>query len=255
MAKNKITIQLAIAFILIIAGFILGRHFLHVISEDHTTLNLAEIQEARLELAELQKVREDIETDYKNLRKELNNLWYEVIDEDDTQQLELLEQLTRTRQIAGLTEVKGNGVIVTVNDKENYDPLEDPIESLIHDQNIIYLIDLLVNNGAQAISINDLRIVNSSHIFCIGTTVLCNNQRTIPPYKIKAIGPQEQLEAALAADPLYLKLQSEPYSVRFSVESVTDLVINEYETPGTIVKDIEYLKIVTDPEVQTKQSE
>lgn len=250
MTKNKKLIQISITFILIISGLILGRHFTQIKSETDTTLNLAAIQEAKLELAELQNVRENLEVDYKNLHKELNDLWYEVIDVDDDEQLELLDKLARTREIAGLTEVKGNGVIVTVNDKENYDPLEDPIESLIHDQNIIYLVDLLVDNGAQAVSINDLRIVNSSQIFCIGTTVLCNNQRTIPPYVIKAIGPQEQLKAALDADPLYLKLQEEPYFVSFSSISVDDLVINQYETPGTIAKDIEHLKITTDSELQ-----
>ncbi|NLM19603.1 MAG: DUF881 domain-containing protein [Clostridiaceae bacterium] len=252
MTKNKEPIRIAIAFILIISGFILGRHFIQIRSEADSTLNLAAIQEARLELVELQKVREDLETDYKKLRKELNDLWYEVIDTDDEEQLKSLDKLAKTREIAGLTEVKGNGVIVTVNDKENYDPLEDPVESLIHDQNIIYLVDLLVDNGAQAVSINNLRIVNSSQIFCVGTTVLCNNQRTIPPYEIKAIGPQEQLKAALDTDPLYLKLQEAPYFVRFSSELANDLVINEYETPGTIAKDIEYLKIVTDPEIQKK---
>lgn len=252
MTKNKILIQLAITFILIISGFILSRHFTQIRSEMDSTLNLAAIQEVRLELVELQNVRKNLEIDYKNLRKELNDLWYEVIDADDDEQLELLNKLARTREIAGLTEVKGNGVIVTINDKENYDPLSDPIQSLIHDQNIIYLVDLLVDNGAQAVSVNDLRIVNSSQIFCIGTTVLCNNQRTIPPYEIKAIGPQDQLKAALDADPLYLKLQKEPYSVRFSSVLVNDLVINEYETIGTITKDIEYLKIATDHEIPKK---
>ncbi|MGB4610397.1 MAG: DUF881 domain-containing protein [Saccharofermentanales bacterium] len=250
MTKNKKLIQLAIAIILTISGFILSRHFILIRSETNSTINLAAIQEAKLELIELENVRDSLEADYKSLRKELNNIWYEVIDTDDTQQLDLLNELTRVSKIAGLTDVKGNGIIVTVNDKENYDPLEDPVESLIHDQNIIYLIDLLMNNGAQAVSVNDLRIVNSSHVFCIGTTVLCNNQRTIPPYEIKAIGPQEQLKAALDTDPLYLKLQEEPYSVRFSSIAVNDLIVNGYETPDTITKDIEYLKIITDSEVQ-----
>ncbi|HHU53291.1 MAG TPA: DUF881 domain-containing protein [Clostridiaceae bacterium] len=250
MTNNKKIIQISMTLILILSGLILGSHYVQVRSETSSTLNLAAIQEARLELVELQNVREELENDYKNLRKELNDLWFEVFDEEDAQQLELLDELTRIRKIAGLTEVKGGGIIVTINDKENYDPLADPIESIIHDQNIIYLIDLLINNGAQAVSINDLRIVNSSHIFCIGTTVLCNNQRTIPPYEIKAIGPQEQMKSALDADPIYLKLQEEPYQIRFSCVPVNDLIINGYETPDTITKDIEYLKIATDQEIQ-----
>ena len=135
--------------ILILSGLILGSHYVQVRSETSSTLNLAAIQEARLELVELQNVREELENDYKNLRKELNDLWFEVFDEEDAQQLELLDELTRIRKIAGLTEVKGGGIIVTINDKENYDPLADPIESIIHDQNIIYLIDLLNNEHRQ----------------------------------------------------------------------------------------------------------
>jgi uncharacterized protein YlxW (UPF0749 family) len=232
--------------ILIISGFILARHFILVRAELDNTVNIAEIQKAQQELTELENERDKIELEYQIMRKELSDLWHEVIADDETQEVDILNSLEDTRKKAGLTDVKGHGLVLTINDKEGYDPYEDPIESLIHDQNIIYLIDLLADNGAQAISVNDLRVVNSSKIFCIGTTILCNKQRMSPPYIIKVIGPQEQMKIALDADPVYSKLQEAPYLVRFSYQMIPDLIIKAYETPGTIEKDIEFLNPVTE---------
>lgn len=158
-------LQISISLILIISGFILARHFILVRAELDNTVNIAEIQKAQQELTELENERDKIELEYQIMRKELSDLWHEVIADDETQEVDILNSLEDTRKKAGLTDVKGHGLVLTINDKEGYDPYEDPIESLIHDQNIIYLIDLLADNGAQAISVNDLRVVNSSKIF------------------------------------------------------------------------------------------
>ena len=247
MAKNRKILQLSVTTILIISAVILARHFTIVKAESAQSVSLIEVQEVQQELRELQIERERLEQDHQEMRKELSDLWYEVIEQDETQEVALLENIEKIRKLAGLTDVQGDGIVISLNDKKGYNPLADPVESIIHDQNVIYLIDLLTDNGAQAISINDLRIVNSSYIFCIGTTILCNEQRMSPPYIIKAIGSSDQMMSALYGDPLYKKLQMEPYSVRFSFEHVPSLTIKGYETPARIDKDIEFLNLATDP--------
>ena len=51
--------------------------------------------------------------------------------------------------------------------------------------------------GAEAIAINGERIVAMSEIRCAGPTLSVNNNRSAPPYEIKAIGNPNNLESAL----------------------------------------------------------
>lgn len=248
--KNNVILKKSLFIFLMIAGFIFARHYISARESTKEIINLEKYETSQQELQELEKERNNLEEEYQKLNSELYELWYEVIDADDFQELDLLESLENSKLIAGITDVIGNGVVVTINDKEGYDPLDDHIASLIHDQNIIYLIDLLINNGAQAISINDLRIINSSNIFCVGTTILCNNQRMAPPYIIKAIGPQEKMVEALKKDPLYTELQSDPYLIRFKIELTNNILIKGYATPATIDKDISFLNNIAKEAIQ-----
>ena len=68
---------------------------------------------------------------------------------------------------------------------------------------------LLVNElkiaGAEAISINDERIINMSDIVDINNTFIkINGQRLVGPYVVKAIGNQKYLESGLAAKGGYI---------------------------------------------------
>ena len=51
--------------------------------------------------------------------------------------------------------------------------------------------------GAEAISINDQRLVVGSEIRCTGPTISVNSTRHTPPYEIRAIGDPKTLEASL----------------------------------------------------------
>lgn len=229
----------AFLFFLII-GTIVGRHFI-VNKGAQKAINVEQLNQVNQELEALENERQNLEDDYQELRAQLDDLWSENLAENQTASDSLMDELFFAREFAGLSDVQGAGIIVSVNDKENYQPLQDHIASLIHDENIRYLVDLLVNNGAQAISINDLRIVNSSEIFCVGTTILCNNQRMTPPYIIKAIGPQNELIMAVEKDSVYSALTAEPYFIRLNTEKVDQLIIRGYETPARIDEDINLL--------------
>lgn len=244
MNKINTILKQSIFLLLLISGFILMRNFISIQESVSKTINLAQYETSQQELQELSKERNYLEEQYQKLNTELYDLWYEVLESNDSHQVDLLDTLEKSKQLAGITDVMGDGLVVTINDKEGYNPLEDHVASLVHDQNIIYLLELLVNNGAQALSVNDLRIVNSSKVFCVGTTILCNDQRMTPPYIIKAIGPQAQMLEALNEDLLYSQLQADPYLIRFKVKASNDILIKGYATPATIDKDIEYLNNV-----------
>ncbi len=107
-------------------------------------------------------------------------------------------ELQRVKMGAGLLPVEGPGVIVTIDDsKRPAKPGENANLYLIHDDDILKVINELRAAGAEAISINDQRLIASSEIRCAGPTLSVNNTRYSPPYEISAIGEPKTLESAL----------------------------------------------------------
>ncbi|MCE5198355.1 MAG: DUF881 domain-containing protein [Armatimonadota bacterium] len=125
-----------------------------------------------------------------------------------------LEQaLNEAKLLAGTVAASGTGVIVTLNDSPKKDPSEtrqDVISNyVVHDYDIRAIIDELFASGAEAIAINDQRLIANSSVRCVGPVVLVNSVQLAPPYVIKAIGKADVLEKALTlpggvADALFL---------------------------------------------------
>ena len=101
-------------------------------------------------------------------------------------------ELEQTQTILGLTDVEGEGIVITIKDKGMDDM------SVIKDDDLILIVNALKIAGAEAISINDQRIVNMSDITYINSMYIkVNGQRILAPYIIKAIGNQSYLESTL----------------------------------------------------------
>ncbi len=110
----------------------------------------------------------------------------------------LSREINKLKLQANLVGVSGQGVTVVLDDsKVIKKPLENPNLYLIHDDDLLKIINELRAAGAEALSLNDERIVATSEIRCAGPTVSVNNTRSAPPYVIKAIGNPKTLEASL----------------------------------------------------------
>lgn len=108
------------------------------------------------------------------------------------------EELQAVKMAAGLLAVQGPGVIVTIDDsKRPSKPGENANLYIIHDDDILKVINELSASGAEAISINEQRLVATSEIRCAGPTLSVNNVRYSPPYEIRAVGDPKTLENAL----------------------------------------------------------
>ena len=116
----------------------------------------------------------------------------------DTARLKLLSKDYANAQfLAGLTDVKGPGVIVTLNDSKLPFPKDMPPgvvpPNIIHDFDINLVVNELKASGAEAVCVNDQRIVAVSPIRCVGPTIMVNFTPLAPPYVIKAIGNPKTL--------------------------------------------------------------
>ena len=110
----------------------------------------------------------------------------------------LKKELDNARMMAGLTDVSGSGVTVTIADSKVPSPSdEDSSAYIVHDSDLRDIVNELCAAGAEAVSINSERIVSTSSIRCVGNTILVNNKRCAPPFEIKAIGDSSTLESGL----------------------------------------------------------
>ena len=144
---------------------------------------------------EVLRWKEKYEQAYEDLDKieELLEKRRKIATQNDGKSLALQQQLRKLNALIGTIDVKGEGIVITLADNSNVTNqtigIFDNISNyLIHDTDLIMLVNELKNADAEAISINDERIVNTTSITCDGTVVLVNGNKLSSPFTIKAIG-------------------------------------------------------------------
>ena len=108
------------------------------------------------------------------------------------------QDLVEINKKLGLTDLTGEGIIVTLDDCKIASPetigiTEDLSLYLVHYIDVLNVINELWNAGAEAISVNGQRIVSSTAITCIGNVISINGEKVGAPFVINAIGNPEYL--------------------------------------------------------------
>lgn len=105
--------------------------------------------------------------------------------------------------------VSGPGVTVTLDDAPGSvaPPGVDADLLIVHQQDIQAVVNALWAGGAEAMTIQDQRIVSTTGIKCVGNTVVLQGIPYAPPYRIQAVGDPDALEAALATSPYVANYQ------------------------------------------------
>ena len=130
-----------------------------------------------------------------------------------------------------LVHLKGKGIIIELDDNRevNAEDVLDISTYLVHEQDLIHIVNELFNAGADAISINGKRIVQTTSILCDGNILRINDEMVGVPIEIKAIGYTERLYYNVAVrQGGYLKLMSED-GVVVEIEKSDDITIPKYE--------------------------
>ena len=97
---------------------------------------------------------------------------------------------------------------------------------VVHDLDVLSVINELKNAGAEAISINDQRLTPNSGIICGGNIIDVNGEKVGAPFVIKAIGLPEQL-AALNRPGGYL-VRLKEYSIGVEFKKSNNITIPKY---------------------------
>lgn len=109
------------------------------------------------------------------------------------------KEMSNQRTIAGTVPLEGSGIELLLDDSASHAilPSESVDNYIVHEYQIRDVANLLWGAGAVGISVNGERFVNSTSVYCVGSTILINDTRTSPPYHILAIGDPAKFNAAL----------------------------------------------------------
>jgi uncharacterized protein YlxW (UPF0749 family) len=134
--------------------------------------------------------------------------------------------------MAGLTPVTGPGLRIRIDDASAAGKKDIPIERLIiHERDLLMLRNELFSAGAEAVSINGLRMVANSVIRCVGPAIRINDTYTTPPYIIDAAGDPDTLKQAVMMMGGVIDVISE-HSLKVDVTQKKKIVIPAYSAGG-----------------------
>lgn len=144
------------------------------------------------------------------------------------------QALTAAEDAAGLAPVRGPGLKVSLADSLLSSAPSGNINDLvIHSQDVQAVVNALWRAGADAMAINNERLVGTSAVLCVGNTLLLNGTVHSPPYVVTAIGA---VRDRFEADPLVRRLRSdaESFGLRVSVERQDALVLPAFTGATTL---------------------
>lgn len=199
------------------------------------------------ELREIRAEKETIMQEYLELEDRMKEIEAMTLSEDALLQA-ATKELERYRLSAGVVDVKGPGVIVTVDDPV---PTEDnPSDGystiMLRYDLLLSFVNKLKDAGAEAISINGQRIIATTEISLAGDNVNINTVPTAPPYIIKAIGNAETLDATLTIRYGIVETMRNTYGLSVTIVKQEELEIPRYS--GVI--RFRYATPVESPEIQ-----
>lgn len=156
----------------------------------------------------------------------------------DTALSAMLARSAELTDDAGLEPVHGPGLVVTLTDAQRdangrFPRDATPDDLVVHQQDIAAVLNAMWSAGAEAIQMQDQRIIATSAPRCVGNTLLLNGRTYSPPYTVTAIGNAPAMQAALADAPLVTLYKQ--YVIRFGLgyteEAQSDVQIVGHTEP------------------------
>lgn len=189
--KGKITMAITIGIACFALIMIMFMQFKIVNETDITSIENMREAELRTELASWKSKYEETNQKYEETMKKIEEYKSTSQSNEETEKL-VDEELSQVNMMLGKTDVQGEGIEVTLRETNNEEVAR------INGDDLLVIVNALMNAGAEAISINDERIINMSDIVDINEAFIkVNGKRILAPYVVKAIGNSSYLETAL----------------------------------------------------------
>ena len=179
------------------------------------------------ELVTLQRKYDDLKSKYDDSAKIVEE-YQNNSSTNNTLIASMKDQIQALSAMSGVTDLKGEGIVITLNDGTKTSDASVRSDTLVHDSDLLTVVNELKAAGAEAISINGQRIIATSAIRCVGPVIQVNYQKVAAPFEIKAIGNAQYLESAMTIKNGVVDLLKE-YGVSVTVSRQNNVEIPKYE--------------------------
>jgi uncharacterized protein YlxW (UPF0749 family) len=219
---NVLVVSFVIAGVLI--GFLVAAQFQSSVASNTFLADELNAQQHLLDSFDLDRV--NLKTTIANLRTQI---------EDNRKKLELtvvdsnLETLDKLKSQLGLSRISGPGM--QINLAEGNVNKGESDANLIHASDLRDLVNLLRTAKVDGISINGQRLINSSTINSLGSTIMVSKVKVTAPFQINVVGDAGLIASRLndqqSYPDLYKRIKNK--SVNFEVQKQGQLVLPAYD--------------------------
>lgn len=136
----------------------------------------------------------------------------------------LQNELKELKILSGEYDIKGEGIVIMIDDSKDEDYKNTNL-GIIHDIDIMIILNELKAAGVDAISINDVRVMGDSEIKCMGPTVKVDGHSKATPFIIKAVGDMEMIYNIMSDKNSYINLLETTYYMDVKVEKNKNIII------------------------------
>ena len=219
--KGKIIKAIVIVLSCFILSMVMFMQFKVVNQTDITSIENMREAELRAELSNWKQQYDEVDKRYQEVTATAQE--YQNKEESDNETSQLLQsELSQINMLLGKTDVTGPGIEIVLKETESTD-------TSINASDLLVIVNSLKQAGAEAISINEERIINSTDIVDINNSFIkVNGQRILAPYVIKAIGDSAYLESSLLGSGGYAD-ELKGYGYDVSIEQDSKIEIGKYE--------------------------
>lgn len=190
--KSKYVVLFIIFFLL---SFAITVQLRITSSEESEVTQEKIITQLKDKIFELNDENEKLNKKFGNSQEELEAVRTKVTENDisNTEKSNLIKKYT---MIQGNSDVKGKGIIIRYYANETGINGEKIGNSDIT-KDLVDIVNELKNAGAEAISVNDIRIIGTSSIEMEKNNIVVDGKRIARPYVVKAIGNSETMNSSL----------------------------------------------------------
>lgn len=198
MKKDK-QISIFFGFICFILSFAIILQIRTLKTTNSPFLKIEADNELRNEVLRLKEKYDNASKQLEKAEKKLIKVREQIVSNDEDLQNKQ-QEIKNSNEVIGLTDVVGPGVIITIKTKQIDNQLKEDIDAIMNE---------LKNSGAEAISINDERIIFNSSIVCNENNIEVNGAIIQSPFEIKAVGDSKLIYNDLVRPGGYIELINE----------------------------------------------
>ncbi|TYQ15528.1 UNVERIFIED_CONTAM: uncharacterized protein YlxW (UPF0749 family) [Acetivibrio alkalicellulosi] len=227
----KFARNISITFICLILGTMLSWQYRSINNNRVDTAYSERLDVLREELIVEKRNSYNLRVRNEEIEKQVSE-YLSLISESEVREKSILREIERAQIIAGLIDVKGDGVFITFNYQSGR--LRNP------ETDFLRLINELRASEAQAISINGERVLAMTEIKCLDpegnqSKWMINGREFSPPFTIQAIADPEKLDESLnMIGGIVQVLRSSGYHI--TIEKKEDILIPKVRDDGSVLK-------------------